>query len=107
MFDIVSTPVGFVVLTADKKSPVRLNKAGIITFTAEVNGDDSGGDYQYKFWLKKFTDVSWTMVQDYGNRNTWAWEPTEKGTYTIRVWAKGAAIPVEYQASETMSFTIN
>ena len=105
-FDIVSNPVEFVDLTANKKSPVDLNKAGIITFTAEANGNDSGGDYDYKFWIKKFTDLSWTMVQDYGNGNTWDWEPTAKGIYTIRVWAKGAGIPVEYEASDTMSFTI-
>ena len=105
-FDIVSTSVKFVDLTADKKSPVDLKKAGIITFTAEANGDDSRGDYQYRFWFKNFTDVSWTMVQDYGYGNKWEWEPSAKGIFTIRVWAKGAGIPVEYEASNTMPFTI-
>jgi len=106
-FDIVSNDVEFVVLTADKKSPVKLNKAGTITFTAEANGDDSGGQYEYKFWIRNFLDPSWTMVQDYGNGNTWDWKPSAKGIYTIRVWTKGAGVPVEYQASETISFTIN
>ena len=106
-FDIVTNDVEFVVLTADKKSPVKLGKAGTITFTAEANGDDSGGEYEYKFWIRNFWNPSWTMVQDYGNENTWGWEPTAKGSYTIRVWTKGAGAPVEYQASETMNFTIN
>jgi hypothetical protein len=106
-FDVVGgTPVSFVTLSADETSPADLATVGLVTFTAHANGDDTGGSYDYRFLVRDLATGLWSVVQEYGNGNTWSFDPTEPVSYFVQVWAKNAGSPVSYDAYQNMRFDV-
>jgi N-acetylmuramoyl-L-alanine amidase len=42
----------------------------------------------YRFWIRDMAGGNWEIVQDYGERNTFAWIPTKPGKYEAAVHVK-------------------
>lgn len=89
------TPATAVTLTPSTTFPVsRTGGSWPVTFTATGSGSvrqsDSTpappGAYDYQFWFYIDSNLGWTMVQDYGNGNTWTLPSnTQPGTYGVGV----------------------
>jgi len=98
-FNVLTLPT----LTSSTAFPVQAGTP--ITFNASTSGGT--GSFEYKFYRYKY-GAGWTMVQDYGSSNTYAWTPApaDTGTYVLQVWVRttGSTASYEaYQASDVFS----
>jgi Putative Ig domain len=58
-----------------------------ITFTA--SGSGGVGPYEYQ-WYVQLNGVAQTMVRAWSTATSYAWTPTQAGTYVIYIWARSA-----------------
>ncbi|RBP69079.1 beta-N-acetylglucosaminidase [Alkalibaculum bacchi] len=42
----------------------------------------------YQFWIKDLSENKWTMIQDYGSKNSAIWTPTKPGNYLYGIHIK-------------------
>jgi hypothetical protein len=101
--------ISFVTTIADKTSPASISTVGTVTFTAEANGDDTGGNYEYQFYIYGpgyGSGSEWVLQQAYGNGNTWAWTPTQGGDFEVVVWTRNLGVTTNFEAQKWMAFKI-
>ncbi len=104
LFNVVDDPpVTSVSLSADKSSPAQLATVGNVTFTASASG--GSGNYDYQFWTRDSAGT-WTIVQDYGNGDTFVWTPTVADSWIIAVRAKNLGGSALFEAVRTLLFEI-
>ncbi len=99
---IVDPPVTSVSLSADPPSPAELS-VGAVIFTASAFGGT--GSYDYLFRLAA-PSGDWTVAQDYGNGDTFAWNPTHEGIWRIEVWAKNRGSFALWEATAEAPYEI-
>jgi Y_Y_Y domain len=63
---------------------------------------------QYEFWVYNGNTSSWSVGQAYGTSNSFAWTPTQAGTYTVNVWVRNAGSSNAYDIWKSSgNFNIN
>ena len=77
-----------------------------VTFSAQGKGGT--GVYEYQFLLRYPSSTVWTVVQDYGSSNQWAWNTanTTLGTYTMKVNVRNNGSAALYEAVASMNYSI-
>ncbi len=93
LFDVNSAKPEALTLTSS--TPFPIVTATSVTWTARSRGGI--GPIQYQFWVYDGQATRWTMTQDYGAGNTFAWTPARPGTYAFQVWARSAGSIEAYE----------
>lgn len=71
-------------INTDKKSPQLINES------IQISADASGtGELKYKFEVEK--DKVTEIISDYSSNSSVTWDPTEVGSYTIKVTVKDSS----------------
>lgn len=94
----INSDVKLTDLTVDKSSP-QYNDVSI-KFTATSNTSST----QYRFWLSD--GVTWRVVQDYSQNNTFNWFPTKGGSYTIWVDARANGSTSDMESYKQINYEI-
>jgi hypothetical protein len=105
-FVVVDFPlVSFVTVESSKSSPQPLGTVGTVTITGKANGDNAGS-YEYEIHLKHPV-TGWSIVKGYkvGN-NTYAWTPSQAGSYIFEVRTRVAGSTAAYEARAQLYFTV-
>ncbi|MCM0647406.1 hypothetical protein NBE98_03320 [Clostridium swellfunianum] len=100
-FSVINTPdpVQLKSFIADKVSPQVLGTA--TTFTATATG---GTSLLYQFWV--YDGAKWTMVQNYSTKNTFIFNPSAIGNYTVAVYVKDINSTKALDVSTSMKFSV-
>ena len=99
-YEFIPAPLSFVALDADKTSPQQTNTT--ITWTADATGGVT--PLTYNFYSSK--DGGSEVLEQTDTVKTWAWTPTEVGTYTVKVVVTDSSVPAASVDSGWTSFTI-
>ncbi|MRR59021.1 MAG: hypothetical protein EG824_12535 [Deltaproteobacteria bacterium] len=91
-------PATGVTLAANVASPQVVNTT--ITFVAA--GAGGSGSYEYRFWLN--SGSGYTIVQDYGSANSWAWTPAIAGAYDVFVEVRSSGSTALRDAFASINF---
>jgi hypothetical protein len=95
------TAVTSVSLAANLPSPQSPNTP--IVWTAAATG---GTAPQFRFWVQA-PNGSFTLGQDYGPSNTFAWTtPAVQGNYNVFVWARSSCSSADKEADRGVPFTV-
>jgi hypothetical protein len=105
IFSVQNGPPAVASITADTSFP-----AGVGTrITWKVLAGGGAGPLHYKFYRLSRATGAWTLVQDYGQSDSFTWTPTasEQGSYVIQVWIRRSGTTVNYESVlATLDFTI-
>jgi N-acetylmuramoyl-L-alanine amidase/Y_Y_Y domain len=90
-------------MTPDKASPQPVGTT--ITFTGSAT---CVGTPQYRFWVKA-PGGAWTIAQDYGSSNTFAWNTAgnSAGTYQLEVDVRNAGSTAIYEAVSNSTYVLS
>jgi hypothetical protein len=87
-YEVTAGPATGVTLTPDQPSPHPAGTA--VLFTAAGQGS---ANYDYRFKLYNATTATWSLVQNYGNGNTWTLPAnTPPGNYVIAVDVRTSSV---------------
>ena len=103
-YTVLDSPATSATLTASPAGSVISGPT--VTFTAQAIGGT--GTYEYQFLRKDPSSSIWDVVQDYAEKNTWAWGTSGAtvGTYTVKVFVRHPGSPLAYEVAKSMSYTI-
>ncbi len=90
-------PLAISSLTSNATSPSMLGTT--VTFSATATGGSA--PYQFKWWI--FDGTSWRIGQDWSTSPTFAWRPTNAGSYLVAVWGRNNGVNVN--ASQALAQT--
>ncbi len=95
---LVDSPVSSVRLDSDKPGVLAdLSTVGTVTFTASADGGSGAYDYQF---LVRNPDREWTVVQAYGNGDTFKWTPPSAGRWGFQVRARNLLSSALFEARD-------
>jgi hypothetical protein len=75
-----------------------------ITWVALARG--GVGPHEYRYWIRDPAGV-WTIARDYTPDPTFAWTPTETGSYDVQVWVRNAGSIVTWDAYRSATAEIS
>ena len=96
-FAVSSAPLT-VTLTSSQNDARQVPALTSITWRAEAT--NAIGPLEYQFWRFDGRSGTWSLVQDYGASDTYAWTSTldEAGFWALQVWVRPAGSTQLYQA---------
>ena len=79
----------------------RSRVPGLTPITWRATASGATGPLEYQFWRFDGRSGAWSLVQDYGGTDTYAWQPTlaEAGLWVLQVWVRAVGSAQPYQAS--------
>ncbi len=98
-----SGKVSSVQLSANKTFPSSTGAA--VAWTSAATGVTSPG---YRVLGVNGTADAWSVARAYSTTSTFAWIPTQPGTYAVQVWARNSGSSAKYEAwASSGKFTIS
>jgi hypothetical protein len=80
-------------------TPITLNATSTCTGSATA---------EYKYWVKKSTDVSWNLIQDFSQSSAiWNTVGLPSGDYQLLVYARAVGMTSTFDSYKWVSFKLN
>ncbi|HOS44237.1 MAG TPA: Ig-like domain-containing protein, partial [Armatimonadota bacterium] len=99
-----ATPLTALALSANPASPMlTVPPDDPITLTAAPTG---GLNLEYRFYVKRGRDASYTLVQDYSAADTYAWTPTVADCYLLMAYAREVGSALTYDATTATAYYV-
>jgi hypothetical protein len=98
-----SVPMTSASLTSNVASPQLTNAT--VTFSASGSGGTAPYEYQ---WYVQLDGGAWTLLRSWSTATTYAWTPTQAGSYVVALWGRSAGSgSTTWQAYAERPFVIN